>query len=104
MVVEFDCVRCSNKEMYDRDVAEDKKLYDVPFEHSDDYLGKISVDMRTVVDFAQGRIYFNDEMYECIYVRTNQNEAIPNLLIPYKDFKRIYEKARNIEIKKASEL
>ena len=105
MVVEFNTVNSSSEEMHERRIQQEKGIIDVPYYHSEDYIGKVVVDMDTIIDFSMGVVSCNDQMLDCVYVsRVDMYDPLPNLLIDYASFSKIFEKAKGIKITKAHKI
>ncbi len=99
MIVEFDTVRCCAKELYDREIAKEVSgEASVPFYREHDYKTKMTVELDRIVDFTAGRVFMNDQCFECVYAYDSENEMSPNLLISYEDFKKMYETYKSIKI------
>lgn len=93
MIVEFKSVRYDSKEAYEKMLSEEiSGISSIPFENEDDYVSYITVDMSTVIDFAEGRVHLNGEELQCVYVNTSENNSIPNLLISYAEFKNVFQR------------
>jgi hypothetical protein len=104
MLIEFDTVRSSSKESFEKQKLTEVAPSSVPFENENDYVSTIVVDMNTVIDFVGARIYLNSEYKECVYCRTSGDEALPNILINSSDFKRVFEYAKGIKIIRHEEI
>lgn len=96
MVIEFLHVRSELKESYDREMLEEMGQT-LPFENQDDYVTTMSMNIKDVVLFCAGHIYYNDQRLDCVYVVTKDTSNIA-LLCKYKDFKLLYELVHKIEI------
>jgi hypothetical protein len=105
MIVEFKTVRASSKEQFEKEqVSEMGGKNFKEFFNTEDYITSLFIEIDNVVDFTVGRTYYNDKMYECIYIRFKDESISPNVLIKGKDFKRILENIRGCKIKTASEI
>jgi len=105
MIVQFDTVRESLKEKFERSQQEDLQgKSSLSFFYENDYISKLFVEMDDVVDFASEKIYCNTALYECVYARLRDGNYTQNLLIDSESFKQLLEKTRNIKIKSANEL
>lgn len=105
MLVEFDTVKSSHKEMHFKEL--DRKLTgeaSVPYTNEKDYLCSITVDMTTVVDFEQGTVYYNESKVECVYARLNSDDVTRNLFVGYDVFKKIFEEVKGIKVKTVNEI
>jgi len=105
MIVEFKTVRASSKEQFEKEqISEIGGMNSKEFFNTEDYITSIFVEMDDVVDFTVGRTYYNDKMYECVYIRFTDESIGPNVLVKGEDFKRILESIRGCKIKTASEI
>ena len=105
MIVEFKTVRASSKEQFEKEqLSEMGGMNNKEFFNTEDYITSLFVEMDDVVDFTVGRIYYNDKMCECVYIRFTDENISPNVLIKGEDFKRILENIRGCKIKTASEI
>jgi hypothetical protein len=99
MLIEFDTVRRSSEETYNRDIQSDTTgEASVPFHRQYDYKTQVTIDMDNIRDFTAGRVYFNEQCYECVYAYEEDGTQTNNLLISYEDFKRVFEYAKGIKI------
>lgn len=105
MIVEFKTVRGSSKESFEKEQASEiGGTSSKEFFNTEDYITSIFVEMDDIVDFTVGRTYYNDTMYECVYIRFTDENISPNVLVKGEDFKRILESIRGCKIKTASEI
>lgn len=105
MIVQFETVRTSLKEKFERSQQEDiQGKSSLSFFYENDYISKIFVEMDDVVDFVSEKIYCNTSMYECIYARLKDGKYTENLLMDSESFKELLEKVKNIKIKSANEI
>lgn len=105
MIVEFNHVRNSSREQYQKDIKREVSgEMSVTFENEEDYISKLYIEMDDVVDFVVGKCFWNEEELECVYVRLSSEEWTPNVLLSGEKFKRLLEKLRNIKIKSADEI
>ena len=105
MLIEFKTVRASSKEQFEKEqLSEMGSMNNKEFFNTEDYITSLFVEMDDVVDFTVGRTYYNDKMYECVYIRFADESIGPNVLVKGEDFKRILENIRGCKIKTASEI
>lgn len=103
MLIEFDTVRSSLEESYQKSI--EKEMGTTPdFYNTEDYKGKITIDMDRVAEFTSGRVYYNDNCYECVYVYDYDGVMSPNLLVSYQDFKSCFENATGKKIHRFDEI
>lgn len=105
MIIEFDTIRSSYKESHERDIAIDLNgAASVPFHRSEDYMTQIAVDMDRIVDFSGGRVFFNDQEVECVFAYDDEGNSSTNLLMTYKEFKKVFEYATGKKIVRHEEV
>jgi hypothetical protein len=97
MIVEFETVHSDLEESYQRGVTEELQgIAHVPFAHENDYITNITIEMSNVIDFKGGKVWFNGEPRDCVYVKSAIDEGYywsQNLLMSYQDFKKLFELA-----------
>lgn len=105
MVVEFKTVRQNAQEVFEREqTIELHGIHSIEFGNQKDYITSIFVEMDDVIDFTGGRAYHNQEFKECVYLRLNDDQHTPNILMSIEEFKKIFEETRNCKIKTAEEI
>lgn len=105
MIVEFDTVRSSVKESFEREKQADIGCEaSIEFNREQDYKTQVAVDLDKVLDYTGGRVWYNSEELECVYLYYNEGVMSPNVLISYADFKKVFEIARGIKILRHEEL
>jgi hypothetical protein len=103
MLIEFDTVRSSTKEHWERDIQEELGNTP-PFERSDDYKTRVTLDMDRIVDFTGASVWFNDKRYECVLGFDKDGLYTIPLLISYDDFKKVFEYAKGVKIFRHEEI
>lgn len=105
MLVEFNTVKSSHKEMYEKEL--ERKLTgerSVPYTNEKDYLCSITIDMDTVIDFEEGTVYYNEQKVSCVYAKLTDETTTRNLFIEYDLFKKIFEEAKGVKVKTVNEI
>lgn len=104
MIVEFKHVRSSTKESHEKAILIDLNgSNSVPFENEFDYIASYFLELDDVIDFVGGKIQYNEQELECVYIRLSE-EYTCNILFSPEDFKLLLEKTRNIKIRTADEI
>lgn len=92
-MIEFESVRYSQKEAYEQEASRSMLGEGgVPFENEEDYIDKISIDMRKIVGFSGGFVWYNGENLHCVYAHEKKDRQTVNLLINYEEFKKLFVK------------
>lgn len=103
MLVEFLTICTNERESYEKQLLNEKYAnMELPqkFFNEEDIVTKRVIDMKTVVDFREGRNYLNDELVECVYVRHDPMYEMWSsvVLISYTEFKKIFQTANKVGI------
>jgi hypothetical protein len=69
------------------------------YRHSD-YVGTVAVEMDNVVDYEVGRVWVNQERFECVYAKMGieDDKYTRNLIISGDDFEALLMKLREKEV------
>jgi len=99
MIIEFDTVRLSLKEEYQKDVNRELKGdMSISFENEEDYHARITIDMKRVSDFAEGKVWYNNNNFDCVYPLFNDGCVTIPLLCNYNTFKKAFEMMRDVNV------
>ena len=93
MIIEFESIRYSLKEDYEKEAS--KAIVGdsgVSFENEHDYIAKIAIDIKKIVGFSGGHVWYNGDQLDCVYAHEKDNIQSVNLLIKYEDFKKLFVK------------
>lgn len=105
MLVEFKTVKSNLEENFEREKqAEMNGTYSLEFFRQRDYIDKFFVELDEVIDFEGARVYCNNEVHNCVFVRVGEEAFLRNILIEPEEFKKIIEWNRNCTIKTAEQI
>jgi hypothetical protein len=104
MIIEFNTVRTNDLEMFERgqEIQKSQEMgmeYVADFYNESDWEAITSLDMTTVIDWSEGTVWLNDTELPCVYARLHGGFMTSAILISIDDFRKIYEKIFNIEVK-----
>lgn len=70
------------------------------FYRTSDYIGTVAVEMDNVVDYEVGRVWVNQEKFECVYAKMGieDDKYTRNLIISGDDFETLLVKLKGKEV------
>jgi hypothetical protein len=113
-LVEFPSLFSNLEEQWEKELSQEKKEnlgldQEETFANERDYVGRAVIDMMQISGFEEGLVWINGEETSCIFAEydhkhNNGTDFTRNFLVPYEDFKAIWEYANELKVEKASEL
>ena len=108
MIIRFQTVRTNELEMYEKGIevqkAKEAQLTmgiegeSPEFHNEEDWIATTTLDMSTVVDWSEGKVWQNHNLLSCVYARLQGGFMTSAILITVEDFEKLYEKIHNIKI------